>query len=150
MNRLRSVAWGMALAGVSLGHAEEPPGTTPEQDADDVQIVASANDPAVFEGLPAERVSAQAKHLFHELDHDGSGELLPRDVPPDIALSQRFLEFDLDGDGRIGVTEFEAYFASEHYLEEDGRWFPRLASTGRDAEATGDGRTAAIEDDDPH
>jgi hypothetical protein len=149
MNRLRSVACGIALAGVSLGHAEEPPGTTPERDAGDVQIVASANDPAVFEGLPPERVAAQAGHLFETLDHDGSGELLPRDVPRDIALSQRFLEFDLDGDGRIGLTEFEAYFASEHYREEDGRWFPRVASIGPDADPAGSDRTAALDDDDP-
>lgn len=149
MNRLRCVAWAIALVGAPLGHAAEQPGTTPEQDPGDVQIVAGSNDPAVFDGLPAERVAAQAGHLFQTLDHDGSGELLPRDVPPEIALSQRFLEFDLDGDGRIGLAEFEAYFASEHYREEDGRWFPRVASTGLDADPAGSDRTAALDDDDP-
>jgi hypothetical protein len=142
MNITRIVIAGVALAGASQAWPG-PPRNLPEAPPATVQTPAT-NDPAVMDGLSSDRVAAQARHLFEELDSDRSGELMPRDVPPDLALHGQFLAFDLDGDGRIGLTEFEAYFASTHYRQQGDRWFPRIAADADEAAADA---TAALDED---
>lgn len=145
MNGMRVWLAGVALSGAALAQTN-PPGSLPEPPAASVQG-AGANDPAVADGLSSERVVAQARYLFQELDTAGRGELMPRDVPAELALRRQFLAFDIDGDGRIGLAEFEAYFASQHYRQEGERWFPRIGAAETAGAAPPADATAGTDDD---
>ena len=149
MKPLQLLAFGIAIGVCTLAQANGP-GTPPGDHADGVQITRSSNDPAVTDGLTTDRIAAQASYMFDELDSSGHGALSPDDLPANYALKRQFTEFDIDGDQHIGLAEFQAWFAAEHYERRGDLWFPRVASTPPDSQRLGavDSEDSGSVDDD--
>jgi len=136
MKSLQLLACGIAFGACALAQAAEP-GTPPGERAPSVQITHSSNDPAVTQGLSTDRIAAQASYMFDELDSSRRGALSAGDLPATYALKQQFTEFDIDGDGYIGLAEFQAWFADAHYERRGELWYPRLAAATPDAQRLG-------------
>jgi hypothetical protein len=136
-----SIVFGAAIAQsapVETVATESPSAQARDVTSGDVlRIPHRTNDPAVNEGLSTERVGAQARYMFDQLDGTRTRSLAPDDIPHDMSLSERFDEFDIDGNRRIGIAEFQAWFAAEHYERRGDLWFPRIGSPTRDGEQLG-------------